>query len=311
MRPRRKKARFDAVALPMTIGGLAIAAADATRRAYRHNQLFCPSPEPLRSWNPADYGIPDGSVEEQWIPAAGGETLHAWYCRAPNPVASGLYCHGNTGNLTTTADVIPHLLEAGLSILFFDYRGFGRSSGRPSVRGVVADGLAAARLHDALRPHHLPAVLYGFSLGGAVAAQVLRRHPFDGVILQSTFTSLSRLTRLLYPRLPMYLLAGGIFDTAAIVARLEVPLLVLHGTDDEAIPCSMADELYDACPSAKRTYSVKGGLHKDLFDRDPQGVVRAISDFIGSLEPAPERGGTPEPDDFRGALQRLRRAVRL
>ena len=176
--------------MPFLLGALAVAAFDVGRRIYRHSQVFCPDRNPIESWDPADYGIPASAVEEHWIDTPDGEVLHAWYCRADHPRASGVYCHGNTGNLTWSAHVIPHLLAAGFNVLFFDYRGFGKSTGIPTYRGVIADGVTASRFHDRIRPKHLPSVLYGFSLGGGIAAQVIRRHPFDGLILQSTFTSL-------------------------------------------------------------------------------------------------------------------------
>lgn len=292
-RKKKKQPFSDVAAIPLIVGGAVIAAADIGRRAYRHRQVFCPSREPAISWDPADYGIPPEAVEEHWIDTPDGERLHAWYCRAETAVASGVFCHGNTGNLTTSADTIPHLLAAGLNVLFFDYRGFGKSSGWPSVRGVISDGIAAARFHDTIRPKHLPSVLYGFSLGGGVAAQVIRRHPFDGLILQSTFTSLPRLTRVMFPRLPMHLLAGDLFDTYSVVERLQVPLLVLHGTEDEAIPCSMAHELFDACPVEKRIHCIEGGLHKDLFVRDPDAIVWQLSRFIADL-PRHRRGPSVE-----------------
>jgi uncharacterized protein len=285
MRFRRKKPSLaEQAALPLLLGGAAVAAAEIGRRIFRHSQLFCPEVKPVKSWNPADYGIPEGAVEEHWIETPDGEELYAWYCRAEKPVASGVFCHGNTGNLTISADIIPHLLNAGFNVLFFDYRGFGRSSGTASLKGVISDGVTAAKFHETIRPKHIPSVLYGFSLGGAIAAQVIRRHPFDALILQSTFTSLPNLTRVLYPRLPLHLLAGNIFDTHGVIKRLQVPLLVLHGTADEVCPCTMAHELFDACPSPiKRIHSVEGGLHKDLYLRDPDALIWAISQFIADL----------------------------
>jgi alpha-beta hydrolase superfamily lysophospholipase len=281
---RRKRTTLtDALALPLILGGVAVAAADIGRRLYRHTQIFCPSREPAKGWDPAAYGIPDGAVEEHWIDTPDGETLHAWYCRAEKPIASGVFCHGNTGNLTISADVIPHLLDAGFNVLFFDYRGFGRSSGHASYAGVIADGVTAARFHERIRPKHLPSILYGFSLGGAIAAQVIRRHPFDALILQSTFTSLPHVTRALFPRLPLHLFAGNLFDTLSVIRKLQVPLLVMHGTDDEVCPCSMAREIFDACNAPKRIHCVDGGLHKDLFERDPDALIWAITQFIAEL----------------------------
>jgi alpha-beta hydrolase superfamily lysophospholipase len=237
----------------------------------------------VKSWNPSDYGIPDRAVEEHWIETPDGEHLYAWYCRSANPVASGVFCHGNTANLTISADVIPHLLNAGFNVLFFDYRGFGRSTGRASFSGVISDGVTASRFHDRIRPQNLPTVLYGYSLGGAVAAQVIRRHTFDGLILQSTFTSLPSVTKVLYPRLPLHLFAGNVLNTVEVVRRLQVPLLVLHGTDDEVCPCSMAREIFAACTTTKKMVSIEGGLHKDLFLRDPDSLIWAISQFITEL----------------------------
>lgn len=261
-----------------------VTAAELARRIYRHTQLFAPSPDPVKSWNPADYGIPEGAVEEQWFETPDGELLYGWYCRAKRPIASALFCHGNTGNLTVSADVIPHLLSAGINVLFFDYRGFGKSTGFASINGVVADGLTAARFHNQIRPKKLPSILYGFSLGGAVAAQVIKRHPFDGLILQSTFTSLPDATRALFPRLPMHLLAGNLFNTLSVVRRLQAPLLVMHGSDDEVIPCSMAHALHDDCGAERKSiHIVDGGLHKDLYVRDGDGLVWAINRFATQL----------------------------
>ena len=289
MFPRRKKPSFGETAgVPLLLGTAAVAAAEIGRRIYRQTQLFCPSPDPVKSWDPRDYGIPPHAVEEHRIETPDGESLYAWYCRAEKPVATGVFCHGNSGNLTTSADVIPHLLNAGFNVLFFDYRGFGRSTGRASLGGVISDGITAARFHDQIRPKNLPSILYGFSLGGAVAAQVIRRHPFDALILQSTFTNLPQLTRVLFPKMPLHLFAGNVFNTLDVIRRLQVPLLVLHGTHDEVCPCAMAHDLFGATSTAtKRIHCVEGGLHKDLFTRDPDALIWAISQFIADLPKNP------------------------
>jgi fermentation-respiration switch protein FrsA (DUF1100 family) len=314
MARKRRRTLTDALSLPLLVGGVLLAAADIGRRIYRRTQIFCPSPDPVRSWDPEHYGIPASSVEERWLETPDGERLHAWYCRAENPVASTVFCHGNTGNLTTSADIIPHLLTAGMNVLFFDYRGFGRSSGTPSYAGVIGDGLTAARFHDQIRPAHLPSVLYGFSLGGAIAAQVIRRHAFDALILQSTFTSLPDVTRVLYPRLPLHLLAGNLFDTLSVVRRLQVPLLVLHGTADEVCPASMAEQLVAAFRGPRRLHTVPGGLHKDLYERDPDALVWTISQFLLDLPRTrveqPLEGPTRTEEWVDATLRSVRRSLR-
>lgn len=312
MKRRKRSTGLAAMALPLLAGGIAFLAADILRRAYTRSRLFAPSPDPVKSWDPADYGIPAGAVEVLEFPTPDGERLYGWYCRAEKPVASALFCHGNTGNLTISADTIPHLLAAGLNVLFFDYRGFGRSSGTATYDGVIADAVTAARLHDRLRPQHLPSVLYGFSLGGAIASQLIRRYAFDGLILQSTFTTLAALTRLLFPRLPLHLLGGHLFNTMAVIRRIDVPLLVLHGTADEVVPCSMAHELFGACAaSRKQIHCVEGALHKDMFKVDPDTLVWQIAQFITGLpQHAPTTASEPPPllaryaDAVRRSLRR-------
>ncbi|MEO8033527.1 MAG: alpha/beta hydrolase, partial [Acidobacteriota bacterium] len=163
-------------------------------------------------------------------------------------------------------------------------RGFGRSSGIPSLGGVVADGISAARHHEEIKPAGLPSILYGFSLGGAVAAQVVLHHKFEGLILQSTFTNLRDLARVNFPRVPLHLFAGDVFDTLRVIRTLDIPLLVLHGTADATCPSWMAEALYEASPSPKWIRTVEGGLHKDLFFRARERMVTALREFSARIQ---------------------------
>jgi alpha-beta hydrolase superfamily lysophospholipase len=287
----RKKgnAHLPDAANPLLIGGAVLLALDVGRRIFRRSQLFEPQREPVISWNPEDYGIPRERTEVLNFETDDGELLYGWYCRAKNPIASALYCHGNTGNLSNTAHVMPHLLDAGINVLLFDYRGFGRSSGSPSLSGIIEDGVTAARLHEKIRPKNIPSILYGYSLGGAIAAQIIRRHPFDGLILQSTFTNLPDIARVTFPRIPLHLISGRLFDTMEVVRNVSVPVLIVHGTTDEVCPSWMAQQLHDSCgASEKKLILVNGGLHKNLFERDDaQTLVWEINRFAASLRCTP------------------------
>jgi alpha-beta hydrolase superfamily lysophospholipase len=272
------------LSVPLIVGGATVVALDVARRLFRSARLFLPTRDPVKSWNPADYGIAPEYAEELWIETSDGEKLHAWYLRAKNPIASALYCHGNTGNLTNVAHLMPHMLESGFNVLLWDYRGYGKSSGRASIRGVVTDTIAAARLHDQIRPQNLPSLLFGFSLGGAIAAQVVTRHSFHALILQSTFTNLSDIARVTWPRLPLHLVSGRSFNTIGALRKLRLPVLILHGSHDEACPCWMADRMFEECAApVKMIYRVEGGLHKDLWDRDKSGMVAALHRFADAL----------------------------
>lgn len=272
----------------LLVGGAALLALEAARRSFRRTLLFSPERAPLIDWNPASYGIPRDQVDEVWFETDDGAMLYGWYLRAKNPVASGVYCHGNTGNLTTPAHAMPHLLDSGINILLFDYRGFGKSDGFATLDGVVTDTLAAARFHETIRPRHLPSLLYGFSLGGAIAAQGIHRHPFDGLILQSTFTSLPDMARIAFPRIPLHWFSGRMFDTMSSMRGLDVPLLLIHGADDETCPSWMAKSIYEACISeSKVLHLVESGMHKDLWARTPDELVCLINRFATELPRRP------------------------
>jgi len=286
---KKKSVILSETASSLLIGAAVILALDLGRRIFRRSQLFVPERNPVISWNPEDYGIPRERTEVLSFETDDGELLYGWYCRAEHPIASALYCHGNTGNLSNTAHVMPYLLDAGINVLLFDYRGFGRSTGWPTLSGIIDDGVTAARLHERIRPKNVPSILYGYSLGGAIAAQIIRRHPFDGLILQSTFTNLPDIARVTFPRIPLHLVSGRLFDTLEVVRDLTVPVLVIHGAADEVCPSWMAQQLHDAyAAAAKKLVLVEGGLHKDLFERpDAQNLVWEINRFATSLRCTP------------------------
>lgn len=258
-----------------------LGSAELVRRLFRDARLFDPDLEPVTSWDPADYGFDPADTEEVFFECDGVE-LYGWYCRAKKPRASFLFCHGNSRNITWFAPGIKALVDAGFSVFMFDYRGFGRSTGRPSIRGVVRDTVAAAKEHERLKPEHLPSVLWGFSLGGAIGAQAFLECTFDGVILHSTFTSLPEITRRHYPGTPMHLIAGNLYDTLSFVQKLTVPLLILHGDEDETVPAEMGRVLHESC-GGSTFVSIPGGMHLDLFDVAHSDICRAAHSFIAKV----------------------------
>ena len=270
---------------PLLTGLIVVLTLELSRRAFRRRHLFSPSRAPLITWDPSDYGIPADAVREIEITTPGRRALHGWYCAAKQPVASVLFFHGNAGNLTNTAHVIPHLLAIGISVLMFDYAGFGKSRGRPDVSGVLDDGIAAARLHDALRPPGVPSIAWGFSLGGAIAAEIVTRVRFDALILQSTFTSLRAMARLIFPKVALHRLSGNVLDTKSVLRRLNLPLLLIHGSEDEVVPHTMSRELFDAYGGPKTLHILEGRLHKDLFHRTPAEVIENVRQFVLSIPP--------------------------
>ena len=220
-------------------------------------------------------GTPPAGVEERWIVTEDGRRLHAWYDppRGGGPVL--LWSHGNAGNIDSRQAVLLALAARGLGVLAYDYRGYGRSQGSPSERGVYLDATAA--FDDLVARGTDPAtiVCFGESLGGAVSIEVATRRRCGAVIAVSTFTRLADIARLHYGALGS--LAGDRFDSLARLARVSVPVLVAHGDRDEIVPFELGERLFAAAPEPKRFFRIVGADHNDVLGR--QAVLDAIAEF--------------------------------
>lgn len=227
--------------------------------------------------NPADAGLPH---EEVFLTAADGVRLHAWFL--PNPANRGtiLFFHGNAGNIAHRVDTAKVLWEWGLNVLLIDYRGFGNSGGKPSGRGTSLDADAAWKFlveKKEVPPGRI--VLFGRSLGSAVAADLAARITPAGVILESGFTSLPEIGARLYPWLPVRLLSRHRYPTLENVKCFRCPVLVAHSRHDEVIPFSHAEQVFAAAPEPKFFFEMVGG-HRDGVSVTGVPYQRAIKSFI-------------------------------
>lgn len=220
-----------------------------------------------------------------------GKRLHGWWIPAA-ATASGhvLLCHGNAGNV---ADRLPHaalLAAAGLDVLLFDYRGYGRSSGSPGEEGTYRDARAARAC--LLRQPRVDAahVLYlGESLGGAVALELALAFPPAGLILQSAWTSVRDLARLHYPLVPPGLVPNA-YPSLDRIPDLAAPLLVLHGAHDDIVPLLHGEALFDAAPEPKWLHVLPGVGHNDLVSGLGPRYGELIATWAGGCF-SRERGG--------------------
>ena len=245
-----------------------------------HSMLYHPTP--LSGGTPRDFGLP---FQELALKTADGETLGAWFCPRPEQEAPVLlFFHGNAGNREDRLHNVAGLWQAGISVLIFDYRGYGESTGRPSEAGLLADGLAAFDwLKDQVRPRGI--VLFGRSLGGAVAAQVAGRRPARALILESTFTSAPDMAPRVLPLPGIRLLVRSRYDAMAVVRRLEIPLLVIHGTRDELVPFEMGERLFNGASTARKQFrAVEGGRHNDTYLVPGPDYYRWLGEFLNSLD---------------------------
>ena len=198
---------------------------------------------------------------------------------AVEPPATLLFCHGNAGNVSHRLDNVAGLLRAGFQVLLFDYRGYGHSSGMPSERGLYRDAATAwAHLVERADTAHAPRVIFGRSLGGAVAVDLATRVGADALIIESTFTSVHTMTRLLFP-LPLPALPVK-YDSLSKIDQLRMPLLVIHGERDELIPFSEGRALFEAAPEPKAWYPIRGAGHNDTYLVGGETYFRRLATFI-------------------------------
>ena len=233
---------------------------------------------------PADADLPCSDLE---IATDDGERVHGWWIPAREAAAGHvLLCHGNAGNVGDRVLHAALLTAAGFDVLLFDYRGYGRSSGRPSEDGTYRDARAArAALLEQPRVD-APRVLYlGESLGGAVALALALEAPPAGLVLQSTFTSIRDMARRHYPFIPRALVPDA-YPSLSRIRGLRVPLLVIHGERDGIVPPVHGDELFAAAPEPKRLHRVAGAGHNDLLTLAGEAWARTIAAWAAGVLPA-------------------------
>jgi len=250
--------------------------------------IFFPSSRVERT--PADAGIP---YEDIRFETEDGLSLNGWFVPA-SPTASSsengsadvtlLWLHGNGGNISHRVDdlaLFHHL--TGVNVFIFDYRGYGRSQGKPSEKGVYLDSRAAiAYLASREDTAGSRVVYFGRSLGAAVAVELALHQQPHGMILHSPFTSISDLGRDLYPYSPIRFLAGNRFDSLSRVGQYRGPLLVIHGEADEVIPADHGRRLYEAANQPKSFHEIPGATHNDGLGMAGDNMWNAVRHFLGS-----------------------------
>lgn len=238
---------------------------------------------PLRDLDatPAAVGLP---FEDVWLVAADGTRIHGWYVPPETaPAPHVLFLHGNAGNVSHRLEKLRILREAGVGTLIIDYRGYGRSEGRPTEEGLYLDAQAAYRhlVRDrGLAPEQI--VPFGESLGTAVAVDLAAQEVVGGVVLEAVFTSVPDVARELYRVLPTAVIRSR-FDSIAKIASVRAPLLILHSRGDEFFGWHHAERLLGAAPGRKQLVELRGG-HNDAFVVSDRAYREAIGTFLASLD---------------------------
>jgi len=237
---------------------------------------------------------PYGWPYEYVILPANGETTHGWYVPVSGARGTVLFSHGNAGTIGDRLESMSDFRALGLNVLIYDYGGYGYSAGRPSEERCHADALAMWRYLTDVRgesPDRI--VLFGRSLGGAVAARLATEVTPAAVILESTFTSAANLGQESFPFLPVKWLMRNRFDTESRVAALRAPVLFVHSPEDRTVPWAHGRRLFDLARDPKEFLVIHGDHNDGCYDsRDSYraGLDAFLTRYLGAAAPARPAG---------------------
>jgi fermentation-respiration switch protein FrsA (DUF1100 family) len=226
---------------------------------------------------PADIGL---EYQDVSLTTEDGIELHGWFIPGDNPHRTLLFFHGNAGNISHRLESIELFHRLGVSVFIFDYRGFGQSAGSPTEQGTYLDAQAAWSYLTQTRALDADGIIvFGRSLGGAIATWLASRHTPAMLILESTFTSVPAMAQRFYPFLPVRLLTRFQYNSLALVKNLACPLLIAHSRDDELIPYEEGRQLFEAAPEPKQFLEMRGG-HNDGFIVSGPAYISGLRAFI-------------------------------
>ncbi len=229
---------------------------------------------------PLDIGL---RYEEVTFRTRDGITISGWYIPAEGEKGVLLFCHGNAGNISHRLDSIKIFHDLGLGVLIFDYRGYGRSEGKPSEEGTYLDAEAAwDYLLEARGKPRDKIIVFGRSLGGAVATELALRKDPIGLIIESGFTSVPDLGRKFYPWLPVRLLSRFRYATLEKIGSIKCPKLIVHSPEDEIVPFAHGKAIYDKASPPKEILAISGD-HNEGFLISGKKYTEGLHKFLQQL----------------------------
>ena len=237
-------------------------------------------PEKVHDGRPEDFGL---QARDLYFETQDGVKLHGWLFARDPEAPFLLWCHGNAGNISHRLDNIALLQQKGINVFIFDYRGYGKSQGSVSEQGFYRDTEAA--WETLIREGPVPparVVLFGRSLGCAMAADLASRVPAAGLILESGFPHLGAMAKVHYPFVFSERLLAHRFDALSRVSKIKIPLLVIHGDRDSIVPIRLGRRLFETAPEPKAWYEIKGAGHNDTYLVGGQDYFRKLRETIGS-----------------------------
>lgn len=227
---------------------------------------------------PSRFGI---EFEDVYFSTDDGVKLNGWFVPGTTDKVL-LWFHGNGGNIADRTENIDFLIRlVGVSVFIFDYREYGRSEGEISKAGTFIDADAAfSYLTNERGIGEDRIVLFGRSLGSALAVYLAAKHPVHSLIIESAFTSSDDVADLYYPFMKHLLKTSANYETSSIIGNIEVPKFIIHGERDEIIPLWMGEKLYELALPPKEMYVIPKAMHNDTYAVGGEVYFRKIKDFI-------------------------------
>ena len=206
--------------------------------------------------------------------------LSGWFVPGEDARGVLLFCHGNGGNISHRMESLQIFHRLGLDVFIFDYRGYGQSEGKPSERGTYNDAAAAWRyLIEERQVDPGEIIIFGRSLGGAIASWLAQSYPPGGLILESTFTSVPDVVAKQYPYLPVRLLLRFRYNTAEHLGKVNSPVLIIHSRDDEVLPFNQGKRLFEIAKEPKEFLEITGA-HNEGFITSGKRYEEGLNTFI-------------------------------
>ncbi|HAJ56551.1 MAG TPA: alpha/beta hydrolase [Candidatus Omnitrophica bacterium] len=243
-------------------------------RYIEKRSLYIPYREIERT--PDSVGL---EFEDLMIKASDGVLVNSWWIPAAPEAETVFFFHGNGGNLSHRLEKILFFHKLGLNVFIIDYRGYGKSTGSPSENGLYLDATAGYdHLTRQLKIREASIILYGESLGSAVAIDLASKKNVGAIITEGAFTNVKDMARAVYPVMPSFFL-GSKFDSLAKISGINVPKLMIHSRNDEIIPYALGKKLFDAAGEPKYLLLVEGG-HNECFYISEDKIREKIIQFI-------------------------------
>ncbi len=279
LNPNLRKRIVDRVTLLFVGYVLALSLA----RIFESRIIYLPNYEGRLSgdWHPP--GLP---IQDVWLITSDGIKLHAWWRSNPNAKFTFLAFHGNAGNIANRAVIYQFLAESPANVLAVEYRGYGKSEGKPSEAGLYKDAEAAYQLLVTTKGIDPKTILsFGQSLGTSVAAHLAAQHQVGGLILEAPFPSAAQVTRKLYWFLPgLNWLMYSQFETGARVKEVHAPVLIVHCNRDPVIPFIMGQRVYNLAHQPKYFLEINSACHEEASLYAPRSYRTGLQGFLTAVE---------------------------